>query len=46
VRSCYNEGKRTEETFTMDYHRGAGAKEIKKKLSHGLNTRRMIDNEL
>ncbi|CAO2144655.1 unnamed protein product [Urochloa humidicola] len=26
VRSCYNEGKRTEETLTMDYHRGAGAK--------------------
>ncbi|KAJ1402357.1 hypothetical protein SESBI_28049 [Sesbania bispinosa] len=24
VRSCYDEGKRTAETLTMDYHRGAG----------------------
>jgi UDP-glucuronate decarboxylase len=24
VRSCYDEGKRTAETSTMDYHRGAG----------------------
>lgn len=23
VRSCYDEGKRTAETLTMDYHRGA-----------------------
>ena len=23
-RSCYDEGKRTAETLTMDYHRGAG----------------------
>lgn len=22
VRSCYDEGKRTAETLTMDYHRG------------------------
>ncbi|OVA02639.1 NAD-dependent epimerase/dehydratase [Macleaya cordata] len=27
VRSCYDEGKRTAETLTMDYHRGAGVKE-------------------
>ena len=24
VRSCYDEGKRTAETLTMDYHRGLG----------------------
>jgi hypothetical protein len=24
VRSCYDEGKRTAETLTMDYHRGPG----------------------
>ncbi|KAM7468121.1 hypothetical protein LguiB_015683 [Lonicera macranthoides] len=24
VRSCYDEGKRTAETLSMDYHRGAG----------------------
>ncbi|KAJ0657407.1 putative UDP-glucuronate decarboxylase [Helianthus annuus] len=24
VRSCYDEGKRTAETLTMDYHRGDG----------------------
>ncbi|VAH89508.1 unnamed protein product [Triticum turgidum subsp. durum] len=24
IRSCYDEGKRTAETLTMDYHRGAG----------------------
>lgn len=24
VRSCYDEGKRTAETLTMDYHRGGG----------------------
>lgn len=23
MRSCYDEGKRTAETLTMDYHRGA-----------------------
>lgn len=23
-RSCYDEGKRTAETLSMDYHRGAG----------------------
>ncbi|KAF0904232.1 hypothetical protein E2562_033005 [Oryza meyeriana var. granulata] len=27
VRSCYDEGKRTAETLTMDYHRGAGVEE-------------------
>lgn len=28
VRSCYDEGKRTAETLTMDYHRGAGVEVI------------------
>ncbi|THG08027.1 hypothetical protein TEA_011861 [Camellia sinensis var. sinensis] len=30
VRSCYDEGKRTAETLTMDYHRGAGVEAIRK----------------
>jgi hypothetical protein len=28
VRSCYDEGKRTAETLTMDYHRGGGVEVI------------------
>ena len=27
-RSCYDEGKRTAETLTMDYHRGAGVEVV------------------
>ncbi|KAI3506616.1 hypothetical protein L1887_21176 [Cichorium endivia] len=30
VRSCYDEGKRTAETLTMDYHRGAGVEALRK----------------
>jgi nucleoside-diphosphate-sugar epimerase len=29
VRSCYDEGKRTAETLTMDYHRGANLEVIR-----------------
>lgn len=29
VRSCYDEGKRTAETLTMDYHRGANVEVMK-----------------
>uniref|UniRef100_A0A3Q7HXL7 UDP-glucuronate decarboxylase n=1 Tax=Solanum lycopersicum TaxID=4081 RepID=A0A3Q7HXL7_SOLLC len=29
VSSCYDEGKRTAETLTMDYHRGANVEEMK-----------------
>lgn len=29
VRSCYDEGKRTAETLTMDYHRGADVEVMK-----------------
>lgn len=28
VRSCYDEGKRTAETLTMDYHRGANVEVV------------------
>uniref|UniRef100_A0A0A0KCJ0 UDP-glucuronate decarboxylase n=1 Tax=Cucumis sativus TaxID=3659 RepID=A0A0A0KCJ0_CUCSA len=28
VRSCYDEGKRTAETLTMDYHRGLGIENL------------------
>ncbi|KAG1338716.1 UDP-glucuronic acid decarboxylase 2 [Cocos nucifera] len=30
VRSCYDEGKRTAETLTMDYHRGAQVEALRK----------------
>ncbi|KAG1371265.1 NAD-dependent epimerase/dehydratase [Cocos nucifera] len=30
VRSCYDEGKRTAETLTMDYHRGAHVEALRK----------------
>jgi UDP-glucuronate decarboxylase len=33
VRSCYDEGKRTAETLTMDYHRGAGVEVNKASVS-------------
>ncbi|ONK76993.1 uncharacterized protein A4U43_C02F2010 [Asparagus officinalis] len=29
-RSCYDEGKRTAETLTMDYHRGAGLEALRR----------------
>ncbi|KAL5067944.1 hypothetical protein RYX36_018831 [Vicia faba] len=31
-RSCYDEGKRTAETLTMDYHRGAGVEVVKETI--------------
>lgn len=34
VRSCYDEGKRTAETLTMDYHRGAGVEVLSLSLTH------------
>ncbi|KAM0852491.1 hypothetical protein ACQ4PT_051724 [Festuca glaucescens] len=30
VRSCYDEGKRTAETLTMDYHRGGGVAALRR----------------
>lgn len=38
MRSCYDEGKRTAETLTMDYHRGAGVEVICMLQSNILNT--------
>ncbi|KAM0847561.1 hypothetical protein ACQ4PT_054944 [Festuca glaucescens] len=35
VRSCYDEGKRTAETLTMDYHRGAN---LEKRIARIFNT--------
>jgi len=37
VRSCYDEGKRTAETLTMDYHRGAGVEVKPHFLNRDLN---------
>jgi len=47
VRSCYDEGKRTAETLTMDYHRGAGV-EVKLQFLNGdlnLTTGYLVGNK-
>ncbi|KAF3946796.1 hypothetical protein CMV_026975 [Castanea mollissima] len=44
VRSCYDEGKRTAETLTMDYHRGAGVEVRIAKIFNTYGPRMCIDD--
>ncbi|PIN07206.1 dTDP-glucose 4-6-dehydratase/UDP-glucuronic acid decarboxylase [Handroanthus impetiginosus] len=44
VRSCYDEGKRTAETLTMDYHRGAGVEVRIARIFNTYGPRMCIDD--
>ncbi|KAF9688102.1 hypothetical protein SADUNF_Sadunf02G0162200 [Salix dunnii] len=44
VRSCYDEGKRTAETLTMDYHRGAGVQVRIARIFNTYGPRMCIDD--
>ncbi|PIN04576.1 dTDP-glucose 4-6-dehydratase/UDP-glucuronic acid decarboxylase [Handroanthus impetiginosus] len=44
VRSCYDEGKRTAETLTMDYHRGAGVEARIARIFNTYGPRMCIDD--
>ncbi|GAQ78962.1 dTDP-glucose 4-6-dehydratase/UDP-glucuronic acid decarboxylase [Klebsormidium nitens] len=44
VRSCYDEGKRTAETLTMDYHRGAGVDVRIARIFNTYGPRMLIDD--
>lgn len=44
VRSCYDEGKRTAETLTMDYHRGAGVEVRVARIFNTYGPRMCIDD--
>ncbi|CAI9105424.1 OLC1v1004342C3 [Oldenlandia corymbosa var. corymbosa] len=44
VRSCYDEGKRTAETLTMDYHRGAGVEVRIARIFNTYGPRMFIDD--
>ncbi|XP_068637560.1 UDP-glucuronic acid decarboxylase 1-like [Aristolochia californica] len=44
VRSCYDEGKRTAETLTMDYHRGAGVEVRIARIFNTYGPRMSIDD--
>jgi len=44
VRSCYDEGKRTAETLTMDYHRGAGGEARIARIFNTYGPRMCIDD--
>ncbi|XP_031257825.1 UDP-glucuronic acid decarboxylase 1 [Pistacia vera] len=44
VRSCYDEGKRTAETLTMDYHRGAGVEVCIARIFNTYGPRMCLDD--